>query len=168
MKNITATQINIYHICHRELWLHSNNITMEHTSDVVYEGKLIGENSYPQRNERYTEVEFEGVKIDFYDAKQKVVHEIKKSDKLADAYRAQVKYYLWILERNGIEGATGILEYPKQRHTEGVTLEVEDRALIEHWLVDIERIVEKEVCPKVIDKPVCKNCSYYEFCYADE
>lgn len=168
MAHITATQINIYHVCHRELWLHANNIQMEHTSDVVYEGKLIGDNTYPQRSEKYTEVEFEGIKIDFYDAKNKVVHEIKKSDKLAEAYRAQVKYYLWILEKNGIEGAKGILEYPKQRHTEGVELTEEDRLNIPNWLSDIERIVESDACPKVINKPVCKNCSYFEFCYADE
>ncbi len=168
MKNITATHINIYHICHRELWLHANNIQMEHTSDTVYEGKLIGENTYSQRAERYTELEFDGVKIDFYDAKNKIVHEIKKSDRLAHAYNAQVKYYLWILEQNGIEGATGILEYPKQRHTEGVELTEEDRVLIPQWIDAITKIVENEQCPKVINKPVCKNCSYFDFCYADE
>ena len=166
--NITATQVNIYHVCHRELWLHSNNIQMEHTSDTVYEGKLIGENTYPQRSEKYTEVAFDGVKIDFYDPKNRVVHEVKKSDKLAEAYRAQVKYYLWILEKNGIEGATGLIEYPKQRHTEGVELTDEDRTLIPKWIAEIGKIVESEICPKVINKPVCKNCSYYEFCYADE
>ena len=166
--NITATQVNIYHVCHRELWLHSNNIQMEHTSDTVYEGKLIGENTYPQRSEKYTEVAFDGVKIDFYDPKNRVVHEVKKSDKLAEAYRAQVKYYLWILEKNGIEGATGLIEYPKQRHTEGVELTDEDRTLIPKWIAEIGKIIENETCPKVINKPVCKNCSYYEFCYADE
>ncbi|WP_149694528.1 Dna2/Cas4 domain-containing protein [Chitinophaga sp. CF418] len=50
--NITATHINYYHICHRKLWLFSNGITLEHTSDLVAEGKLIGEHSYPQRAEK--------------------------------------------------------------------------------------------------------------------
>lgn len=45
--NINATLINYYHICYRKLWLHANGITMEHTSDIVYEGKLIGEDTYP-------------------------------------------------------------------------------------------------------------------------
>lgn len=166
--NITATHINYYHICHRKLWLFSNSITMEQTSDLVTEGKLIGESTYPQRAERYTEVEFDGVKIDFYDAKNRVVHEIKKSSKIEEAHRAQVKYYLWILERNGIEGAKGILEYPKQRHTEGVELGAADRGLIEKWVRDIHKIIDAETCPKVINKPICKNCSYCDFCYADE
>ena len=168
MSNITATHVNYYHICHRKLWLFSNSITMEQTSDLVTEGKLIGEFTYPQRAERYTEVEFDGVKIDFYDAKNKVVHEIKKSAKIEEAHRAQVKYYLWILERNGVEGVKGILEYPKQRHTEGVELGTEDRGLIEGWVRDIQKIIDAETCPKVINKPVCKNCSYCDFCYADE
>jgi len=166
--HVTATLINLYHVCHRELWLHANEVRMEHTSDVVYEGKLIGENTYPQRPDKYTEVEFDGIKIDFYDAKNKIVHEIKKSDKIEVAHRAQVKYYLWVLERNGIEGATGILEYPKQRHTEKVELTDEDRAKIPEWIAEIERIIASYNCPKVINKPICKTCSYFDFCYADE
>ena len=166
--NITATHVNYFHICHRKLWLFSNSITMEQTSELVHEGKLIGENTYLQRADKYTEVEFEGVKIDFYDAKGRVVHEIKKSSKIEEAHRAQVKYYLWVLEQNGITGARGILEYPKQRHTEGVELTDADRLLIPDWIAAIDRLVDSNSCPKVIDKPLCKNCSYYEFCYTDE
>jgi CRISPR-associated exonuclease Cas4 len=107
--NIIATHINYLHICHRKLWLFANGISMEHTSDLVYEGKMIGEKTYPQRAEKYRELEIDGVKIDFYDAKNKVVHEIKKSSSYSEAHVAQVKYYLYILKRNGVEGATGIL-----------------------------------------------------------
>jgi CRISPR-associated exonuclease Cas4 len=168
MTPITATHVNYYHVCARKLWLFSHAIQMEHTSDLVSEGRLIGDSTYPQRAERYTEVEFDGVKIDFYDAKNKVVHEIKKSSKIEEAHRAQLKYYLFILEKNGIKGVKGILEYPKQRHTEGVELETEDRGLIEKWINDINRVIALATCPKVIDKPVCKNCSYNDFCYVGE
>lgn len=166
MRHITATLINLYHVCKRELWLHANEIRMEHTSDVVTEGKLIGENSYPQRSDKYTEVAFDGVKIDFYDAKNRVVHEVKKSDKMEGAHEAQVKYYLWKLEQNGIEGATGILEYPKLRHTAVVVLTDEDRKNILKWEKEIIKIIENERIPKVIDAKICKTCSYYDFCYA--
>ena len=33
--NITGTHFNYYQICHRKLWLFSNGIQMEHTSDLV-------------------------------------------------------------------------------------------------------------------------------------
>jgi CRISPR-associated exonuclease Cas4 len=162
---ITATHINYYHICHRKLWLFANGINMEHTSDIVTEGKLIGETSYTDRAAKYTELQLDGVKIDYYDAKNKVVHEIKKSDKMEAAHEAQVKYYLYKLKQHGVEGATGILEYPTIRHTSQIELTDEDILDIQKWEVDILAIISKEEMPGVIDKPVCKRCSYFEFCY---
>jgi len=165
MPNITVTLINLYHVCHRELWLHANEIRMEHTSDTVTEGKLIGENTYTDRAAKYTELELEGIKIDYYDTRNKVVHEIKKSDKMEAAHEAQVKYYLYKLRQHGIEGATGILEYPSLRHTAQVELTDQDIVDIQRWEVEILDIINREEMPSVIHKPVCKRCSYYEFCY---
>jgi CRISPR-associated exonuclease Cas4 len=128
---LTPTYINCTHICHRKLWLFANGITMEHSSDTVAKGKLIGETTYPQCPEKYTEIEFssplgggrEGAgKIDYYDAKNKVIHEIKKSSSMEAAHEWQVKYYIWLLEQNDIDGATGIFEYPKLRETKEVLL----------------------------------------------
>lgn len=73
---------------------------MEHTSDLVYEGKILHENSYPQRSERYEELEIEGIKIDYYDTRNKVIHEIKKSDKMDAAHEWQLKYYIYTRWRN--------------------------------------------------------------------
>lgn len=168
MPNITATHVNIYHICHRELWLHANEIRMESGSETVAEGKFIGETSYADRAEGYTEVEVDGVKIDFYDRKTGVVHEVKKSDKLEGAYIAQVKYYLYKLEQNGIAASYGMIEYPKLRKTTRVDLTDTDRAAIPLWEADIRRIIDLPACPPVIHKPFCKSCSYYEFCYVEE
>ena len=162
---ITATHINYYHICHRKLWLFANGINMEHTSDTVTEGKLIGENTYTDRAAKYTELQLYGVKIDYYDAKNKVVHEIKKSDKMEAAHEAQVKYYLYKLKQHGVEGVTGILEYPTLRHTSQIMLTDDDILSIEKWEGDIMEIVSREEMPGVIDKPICKRCSYFEFCY---
>ena len=94
--NITATHINLYNVCKRELWLHANEIRFEHTSDLVYEGKLIHEVCYPQRSTKYEEIELDGIKVDFYDARNKVIHEIKKSDKVEEAHEWQLKYYIYV------------------------------------------------------------------------
>ena len=51
--NIIANHINYIHICPRKLWLFASGINMEHTSDLVTEGKLIGETTYPTRAARY-------------------------------------------------------------------------------------------------------------------
>lgn len=165
---ITATYINLYNVCKRELWLHANEIRFEHTSDIVYEGKLIHETSYPQRSERYEELEIEGIKLDYYDARNRVIHEIKKSDKVETAHEWQLKYYIYVLERNGVEGVTGILEYPALRQTEKVELTDADRKRIAEMEKEIETIVGRDECPPVINAKICKNCSYYEFCYVGE
>lgn len=165
---ITATFINLYHVCHRELWLHANGIRMEHTSETVAEGKLIGETTYTDRSQQYTEVEVDGIKIDFYDAKNKVVHEVKKSDKVEKAHIAQVKYYIYKLGLQGIEGVTGLIEYPKLRQTETVELEPGDEELIQTWERNIKQIVASEICPPLLLKPICKQCSYFDFCYVEE
>jgi len=165
---MTGTHFNYYRICHRKLWLFANGINMEHTSDLVYEGKLIHENSYPQRSERYEELEIEGIKLDFYDARNKIIHEIKKSDKIEDAHEWQLKYYIYVLEQHGIEGVTGILEYPSMRHTAKVTLTPSDREYIVRSMEDITCIIASDKCPPVINSKICKNCSYYEFCFVSE
>jgi CRISPR-associated exonuclease Cas4 len=165
---MTGTHFNYYHVCHRKLWLFSSGISMEHTSDLVYEGKLIHETSYPQRSERYEELEIDGIKLDFYDARNRVIHEIKKSDKVEIAHEWQVKYYIWVLERNGVEGVTGILEYPTLRQTDKVQLNNPDRERIREMEEEIEAIIVNDKCPEVINSKICKNCSYYEFCYVEE
>ena len=166
--NITGTHFNYYQVCKRKLWLFANGLNMEHTSDLVYDGKLIQETTYPQRSERYEELEMGGIKIDFYDARNRVIHEIKRSNKIERAHEWQVKYYIYVLEQTGIEGVSGILEYPTLRHTARVTLSDNDRAKIQNMEREIEQIVESETCPPVINARICKSCSYYEFCYVKE
>lgn len=164
---ITGTHFNYYLICHRKLWLFANGVNMEQTSDAVYQGKLIHENSYKQRSDRFKEIAIEGIKIDYFDSKNNVVHEIKKSDKKEEAHSWQVKYYLYVLEQNGIN-ATGVLEYPKLRKTMEVLLSEPDRKYIEDSIKKIEDIIEASSCPQRIQKSKCKNCSYFDFCYANE
>ena len=165
---ITGTHINYYHVCKRELWLFANGIQMEHTSQLVEEGKLIHETSYPQRAEKFREVEIEGIKIDYYDPVNKVVHEIKKSDKVEDAHRWQVKYYLYVLHQNGVEGATGILEYPKLRQREEINLTDADIEYLEKVKSQIQQIVQSDACPPRVAKKICQSCSYHDFCWASE
>ena len=166
--HITATTINLFHVCKRQMWLHANGIRMEHTSEVVAEGKLIGESTYSDRAVKYTELEIDGVKIDYYDAKNRIIHEVKKSDKAEFAHIAQVKYYLYILRKNGIEDAQAILEYPKLRQRESVLWEDGDEDKIKEWLHEIKMLLDQDICPPLLHKPICKRCSYYDFCYAQE
>ncbi len=163
-----ATLINLYHVCKRQTWLHANGIQMEHTSEIVAEGKLIGETSYQDRSAKYTELEIEGVKIDFYDPKTKTIHEVKKSDKVETAHIAQVKYYLYILRQNGIEDPQALLEYPRLRQRESVFWEEGDDQKIQELIKEIQALVSQASCPPLEKKPICKKCSYFDFCYIEE
>lgn len=165
---MTGTHFNYYYVCPRKLWLFANGINMEHTSDLVAEGKLIHEKSYPQRPERYEELEIDGIKLDFYDARNRVIHEIKKSNKVEEAHRWQLKYYIHVLERNGVEGVSGILEYPTLRQTEKIELTDNDRTKIAEIEQEIEQLLASDVCPPCINSKICRQCSYYDFCYVEE
>ena len=166
--HLTATHINYYHICHRKLWLFANGINMEHNSTVVADGKLLHETSYPQRSDKYSEIEIGGSKIDFYDAKNKVIHELKRSDKMETAHEWQLKYYILLLEQNGVEGVTGILEYPKIKETKSIELVASDKIYLQLIMNHITEITESEICPPLLNSKICKTCSYYDFCYCGE
>lgn len=165
---VTGTHFNYFMICHRKLWLFANGIQMEHVSELVEMGKLIHETSYPGRSSKFEEVEIGGIKIDYYDAKSRAIHEIKKSDKIEKAHEMQLKYYIWVLEQYGIGGVSGVLEYPRLRKTEQVYLSNPDREEIPAMISDIEAIVLSNQCPEKVEMKMCKNCSYYDFCWSTE
>ncbi|HCN52429.1 MAG TPA: CRISPR-associated protein Cas4 [Prevotella sp.] len=165
---ITGTHFAYYQLCHRKLWLFANGINMEQESDLVYEGKLIHEESYPERSSKYEEVAIDGIKVDYYDAKNHVIHEIKKSNKVDYAHEWQLKYYMYVFELHGVTEVRGILEYPEMRKTKEVMLTDVDREEIRTMICEIESIIQKDECPPRVKKGLCRNCSYFDFCYSEE
>ena len=109
----------------------------------------------------------DGIKVDYYDARNKVIHEIKKSDKVEKAHEWQLKYYIYIFEQNGIEGVKGILEYPVLRKKDEIVLSEVDRDRLKEMEKEIIHIIEREDCPPREKKKLCKNCSYFDFCYSE-
>lgn len=166
--NVTGTHFNYFMVCRRKLWLWAHGITMEQESELVHEGKLIHENCYPQRSPNCEEIALDGIKVDFYNAAKHEIHEIKKTDKLSHAALWQLKYYLYVFETHGVDDIKGILEFPRQRKTQTVTLTSDDRVAIEQALDKIEELCKQEECPQPLYKALCKKCSYYEFCYTTE
>lgn len=166
--DVTGTLISYYFYCHRRLWLHANQIQFEDNSEDVAIGRIIEESSYKERPNRYQQISLGSIKIDFYDVKNKVIHEIKKSNKFHETHIWQIKYYIYTLEQVGIEGVVGILEYPKLRKTENVILNNIDKERIVELENYIRGITNKDICPKLVKTSKCKNCSYNDFCYATE
>jgi CRISPR-associated exonuclease Cas4 len=150
---------------------------MEHTSETVADGKLLHETSYPQRAQKYREIDLSFIlnnevdlsgKIDFYDVKEKMIHEIKRSDKIEQAHEWQAKFYIYLLELNGIEGAMAILEYPKLRITKKVSISLVDKEYLKLIIIKIMSLMKSEICPLRINSKICKKCSYFELCYVEE
>lgn len=164
----TATLVAYLHLCHRKLWLHAHHIRMEHSSDLVAEGRWIHESSYADRRSRFREIDLGHAKIDFFDPHTRTVHETKKSDKNEKAHLAQLKYYLWLLEEKGVSDVKGLLEYPRLRKRQEVSLNDADRQDIQGWIREIQHIISQDTCPKRLPKKRCTSCSYRDFCWAEE
>jgi len=164
---ISGTYINYYFHCPRHLWLFSRNITMEHNSEDVSIGKYISESAYGRANhEIHINNKFnDAAVLDFFERKSKVIHEIKKSRKMEELHIWQVKYYIYFLEKLGITEVTGEIDYPKLKRIVRVNLEDEDRKRFEEIFIEIESINNSSCPPQPINKPYCKKCSYFEFCY---
>jgi len=159
---ITATQINYYFLCHRKLWFFANKIEMEHNSDIVSMGKFISENTYKREQH---EIRIDDVVLDLYDRKNKLIREIKKSDKMEETHFWQVRLYISILEANGIEGVRAEINYPTLRKKVDVEFSNEHRKQLEEIKKEIIGIVSNPSVPDVVNKPFCKKCAYYDLCY---
>lgn len=163
---MTGTQIHYYFLCQRKLWLFAHNVLMEQNSDTVALGKHISETTYTRiQHEIHIPAEDGDIVIDFYDAKSKIIHEVKKSDKMEETHIWQVKHYINQLEKKGIQGVSGEIDYPKLKQKIQVELSDFDREELAKIKYEINTIIKSENLPEVINKPFCKNCSYYDLCY---
>ncbi len=159
----TGTLVNYYFVCKRKLWLFAHNIGFEMDSELVQLGKIISEYSY-DREDKEIDID-QTIVIDWIDFGNKIIHEVKKSDKLKEAHIWQVKYYIYYLETKGVAGFRGEINYPKLHRREIVELSDGDRKVIEEVLKDIAKIVSAEKPPEKIKISACKMCSYFQFCW---
>lgn len=159
-----GVKVNYYYICKRKLWLFSKGITMEHLSDRVLSGKVLHETAYSRQKTREVSID-DMLKLDIVDGE--FVREIKLSSKMSNSHRMQLLYYLYYLHKRGIE-KKGIINYVKEKKQEFIELTDADKTEIEKALVEIKSICNMERPPSLEKKPICKNCSYYEFCFAKE
>ncbi|EAD0096220.1 CRISPR-associated protein Cas4 [Listeria monocytogenes] len=159
---ISGTHVYYYFVCKRKLWCFSKEIRMENLDENVQLGKLLDESSY--NREKGQVMIDETVNIDFI-KDWKVLHEVKKSKAIEEAGIWQLKYYMYFLKQKGIIIEKGVVDYPKLRQRETIFLTTEDERKIEKILVDIEITTSSLKPPTIIDKPLCKKCAYYEYCY---
>ena len=161
-KDITGLMVYYYEVCKRKLWYFVNEIQLERNNSNVILGKLLEENTYTRDEKK---INIDGViNIDFIRSK-KVLHEIKKSNSIEPASLLQVQYYLYYLEKKGLIGLKGILDYPLLKQTVEVNLTDEDRENLDNIIIGIKEILRKESPPALEKKGICKKCAYFDLCF---
>lgn len=169
--------VGYYRLCPRKAWLSMRGIWMEQESDTVALGRLLDEHSY-DRADKHIEINAEAPdgtplvgKIDRANLKNGVLHETKKSRSCEDAHLWQVRFYLWLLARNGVTRTDGSpfcgqLDFPLLRRTELVTLEP---VHVEELIVTVEalRALAGQTTPpdRLTKRTFCAKCAFDELCY---
>ena len=161
-KDITGLMVYYYEVCKRKLWYFVNEIQLEENNLNVILGKLLEENTYTRDEKK---INIDGViNIDFIRSK-KILHEIKKSNSIEPASLLQVQYYLYYLEKKGLVGLKGILDYPLLKQTVEVNLTDGDRENLDNIIIGIKEILRKESPPILEKKGICKKCAYFDLCF---
>lgn len=159
---VTGLMVYYYFICKRRLWYFTNEITMEQNSELVSIGKIIDETSY--KREKKSILIDDTINIDFI-KNSTVIHEIKKTKSIEEASIWQVKYYMYYLENKGVKNIEAKIDYPLLRETKHITLEDEDRKVLDNVIKNIEDIMTNNKPPECINSKICKKCSYFDLCY---
>lgn len=161
---IGGIHIQYYFVCKRKLWLYAKNIGMEKEHERVLDGKLLHEDSYnrSRKKELFTD---EGFKVDALDSEY--VREVKLTSKMTKADQYQLLFYLYRLKKRGLV-RKGLVSYPKERKTEEIVLTKADEETLEDIEKEIKQIIDQPVPPQLVRKKYCKQCAYYDFCFASE
>lgn len=161
---VNGTLINYYFHCRRQCYLHGNRLNLEDNSETVQIGKAIHEERQEQSKD--TELAIDNIKIDKL-TKDYLV-EVKKSDADVEASKWQLLYYLKVLKEKGVE-RKGKLEFVEKNKTKNkilyFELTEENMKELEFYVESIEKLLNEENIPDVLNEPKCKKCAYYEYCY---
>lgn len=160
MKQITGTMYAYSYLCWRKLWFFAKDIVMEQENENVIIGKLIDQESY-RREKKHLYLD-DIVCIDI--VKDNVICEIKKSSSQREMAIQQLKYYLYLLNKKGIE-VKGELLVPKENHKEMIVLNENDILEIDKQLERIKKICNEVTPLEIINNKICKKCAYFELCY---
>ena len=161
---MNGTMINYYFHCKRQCYMFAHRLNLEDNSEIVKIGKAIHEDR--AMNSENTEIKIENIALDKINSKY--IIEVKKSDADVEASKWQLLYYLKILKDKGIE-RKGKLEFVEKNKTDKkiifVELDEDTERKLEKYILEIQKLLEVDELPKVINKASCKKCAYYEYCY---
>lgn len=137
-----------------ELYDYSVRAVEKHSGKVLLES-----DAYDIKQEMINGV----INADFI-RKGNIVHEVKKGSSIPAADEWQLKYYLYHLEKTGVQEPYGVLHYMEQHEKSELRLTAEDKVYIQKTIAEIERILSCANPVTFERKKICKSCAYYELC----
>lgn len=161
---VNGTLINYYIHCKRQCYLHGNRLNLEDNSEAVKIGKAIHEDKAGGSDN--SEIAIENIRID--KLTKEYLTEVKKSDADVEAAKWQLLFYLKVLKEKGII-RKGKLEFVEKNKIEKKTvileLTEENESQLDLYVTEIQRLLISDTIPERLNKPKCKKCAYYEYCY---
>ncbi len=161
---VNGTLVNYYFHCKRQCYLHGNRLNLEDNSEMVKVGKAIHESKALEN--KNSEISIDNIKLDRLTSEY--LTEIKKSDANIEASKWQLIFYLKILKSKGII-RKGKLEFIEKNKTDKKVfyfdLDEEIEMELDKHIKNIENMLQSNDVPGVLNKPKCKKCAYYEYCY---
>ncbi|SHE32610.1 CRISPR-associated exonuclease Cas4 [Caldanaerobius fijiensis DSM 17918] len=158
---ITGIEVNYYFYCKRQLWFYTHGLDMEQNSVDVEIGKEIHDESF-EREHKEVLID-DTIKLDFV-GENAEIHEVKKGKRLDKGDRYQILFYIYYLEKKGIENVRAVVHFPLYKRKEELYLTDEDRKVLEEALAEIKKIRQANKPDPPLNKSACKKCSYYELC----
>ena len=161
---VNGTLVNYYFHCKRQCYLHGNRLNLEDNSEIVKIGKAIHESKALENKQ--SEISIDNIKLDRLTSEY--LTEIKKSDADIEASKWQLIFYLKVLKSKGIV-RKGKLECVEKNKTNKkilyFNLDENIEKELDNHIKDIENLLQNDEVPTVLNKPKCKKCAYYEYCY---
>ncbi len=150
-----------YGSCKTRLWLFHRNVEVGMDNDHIRIGKHLDEITHARNKKRLT---IPGLcSLDYIEKGDSLeVHEIKKGERVSDAHRYQILFYLEVVYSiTGLE-TKGFLHYPQVKNVVEINRDAE---LVGKIFDEVSSIISGR-CPPPERIPICKGCSYAEMCWA--
>lgn len=157
---VTGGMIKSIIICERQAWFHQQNISVVTDHEYIKLGNLV-EDSYYESSETDNQI-IDGM-ISPDKVESQTIYETKKSSGALEAIKAQLKYYIWYLNKTRDSTFTGVLQIPKERKT--ISIDAVDDSEIVPKIEKLYHLYNKGEIPEFEKVKWCKNCAYKDICW---
>ena len=162
---VSPSVYNAFLICRRQAWLMQHQMNADQSNTYLDIGRLISEETFERENKEIYIPEL-GAKLDLITKKdgEYFIAEVKKSSATLDSGINQLKYYLFLLKKKGLN-LKGMIKIPTEKKSMEIILSETDIGTIQKNLDEFEIMIKQAVPPTLIKQKICPKCAHYEFCF---